>query len=579
MADENNSFPDISVIWPKWKITERIGAGSFGFVYKAIHETAVVDDDAVAIKVINIPKEDSEIANRKLDGASEEDIRKEFEEIRDEYVNEIKFMMDFRDTPNVARIEDYEVVPKKDSIGWIIYIRMELMTDLRSWLNNNGFNERTAIKIGKDICDALKICESKNVLHRDIKPSNILINTSTNTFKLSDFGVAKYNDSLNGSLSSKGTPDFMAPEVAKFLHYDSRIDTYSLGLVLYYFMNRRHGPFLDLSRTPTPSEMEEAKQRRFQGELLPPPKDAAPALAEVILHACAHDPNDRFQSAQEFYDALCRVEARTYRVGTYVPKRSYANANPQGEYNPGTIRVRRAQGAPAQGMVPAQVPTWTPAQAPVRGPSQVPSWTQPQVPARAPVQVPSQVPSWTPSQVSPHVPSWTQPQVPAQKKPAKPVKKKPKNSALPIVIALVAFLFVAGSIVLALVISHNNKTANETTVKTTVTRTSSKHSESKKNTEPDAIDKIYEIDSKFWVIVLCVSFLGLGIVIVTAVAVTNNKNKKPVQKNGPNSKSKPAPGKASPAPAPAAKVIVCKNCGNKQDAGSAFCDKCGKALK
>ena len=563
MAGENKDFPDISVIWPNWKITEKIGAGSFGFVYKAVHKTAVIAGDAVAIKVINIPKEESEIANRKLDGATEEEIRREFDEIRTEYVNEIKFMMDFRDSPNVARIEDYEVVAKKDSIGWIIYIRMELMTDLRSWINNNGFNERTAVKIGKDICDALKLCESKNVLHRDIKPSNILVNTSTSTFKLSDFGVAKYNDSLSGSLSSKGTPDFMAPEVAKFLHYDSRIDTYSLGLVLYYFMNRRHGPFLDLSRMPTPTEMEEAKQRRFNGELIPPPIDAGPALAEVILHACAYDPNDRFQSAQEFYDALCKVEAKTYRLGTYVQKRPAANAIPQQEYNPGTIRVRRAQGVPVQGMVSAQVPTWTPAQTPVPAPAQVPTWT----PARAPAQVPT----------------WTPPPVPAQNKPVKPAKK-PNKAVLPVVIAIIAVLLVAGSITLALVLASQYKksvmeSSGNSTVRTTSVRSTKRTESQEEDTEPDAIDKIYEIDSRFWVIVLCASFVGMGIVILTAVAVTNKKNKKPVQKNGPNNKAKPAQSKPAPAPAASNQVIFCKYCGNKQDASSAFCDKCGKQIK
>ncbi|MBE7068919.1 MAG: serine/threonine protein kinase [Ruminococcaceae bacterium] len=363
MANENKRFPDISVIWPNWKITEIIGRGSFGTVYKAVHETAVVAGDAAAIKVISIPNEDSETENRKLDGASEDEIRKEYEEIRDEYVNEIKFMMDFRDTPNVVRIEDYEVVPKKDSIGWIIYIRMELLTDLRVWANEHGINAHDVIRIGKDICRALITCEKRHLLHRDIKQSNIMVNTTTNTFKLSDFGIAKYNNALNWSLSFKGTPDYMAPEVCQFSEYDSRIDIYSLGMVLYYYMNKKRGPFLVLDRLPTANERENANQRRYQGEPLPAPAEAAPALSEVILHACAYDPNDRFQSAKEFYDALCQVEAGTYKVGTYVASNTnlqVENKLPQDDYDSGTVMVRRAPGSSVPEM--SQAPVFVPAQ-------------------------------------------------------------------------------------------------------------------------------------------------------------------------------------------------------------------------
>ena len=427
MTEQNNNFPDISKTWPNLKITERIGGGAFGTVYKAVHKAEVVAGDAAAIKVIRIPSDISEIEGHRLEGFSDEDIRRNYEELRDEYVNEIRFMMEFRDNPNVARIEDYDVVPNENEFGWTIYIRMELLSDLRVFAQNNDINAHEVIKIGKDICNALKICESRKVLHRDIKPSNILVSPKTNSYKLSDFGIAKHSDGLQRSMSTKGTPDFMAPEVYRSGSYDWRVDIYSLGMVLYYYMNRKHGPFLDLSRQPTGSDKDSANWNRFQGTPLPAPADAAPPLAEVILHACEPDPERRFRSAQEFYDALCQLEAGTYRVGSYVQSNSVLQE--EKTYHPAyddprTMKARQPQPMPA----PAQ-------------------------------------------------------SVPAVQKPAAAKKKK---SALPVVLTVVAIIAaLAGAGVFAAVKLLNRDTGEEKNTRHTTEETTAETTETVKPTETE----------------------------------------------------------------------------------------------
>lgn len=357
MAFDVNSagFPDIGEIWPGWKIIERIGNGSYGTVYKATLENAVVEDFA-AVKVIQIPWDSSEIESRQLDGFTEEEIRNEFQSILDDYVNEIQFMVRFKGATNVVSIEDYKVVPKIDTLGWTIFIRMELLSDLRKRVSEYPIDEKEAIRLGKDICTALSLCEKEGILHRDIKPSNIMWHELTGNYKLSDFGIAKYNDSFTGSMSSKGSPDFMAPEVVKCQKYDSRIDIYSLGMVLYYYMNRRHGPFLDLNNKPTATEISKSNMRRYNGESLPPPVDASPAFAEVILRACSGNPDERFASANEFYNALIQVEKGTYKTGNFVPAAVVTEDNgtqvvnriPSAEVESGTVRVNRLPDNPAQ---------------------------------------------------------------------------------------------------------------------------------------------------------------------------------------------------------------------------------------
>ena len=76
-------------------------------------------------------------------------------------------------------------------------------------------------------------------IHRDIKPGNILMDQQLSkslTRKITDFGFAKYFDKKNekGLISELiGTPYYMAPEVIKRVPYDSKVDIWSLGIIMY----------------------------------------------------------------------------------------------------------------------------------------------------------------------------------------------------------------------------------------------------------------------------------------------------------------------------------------------------------
>lgn len=89
------------------------------------------------------------------------------------------------------------------------------------------------------------------------------------------------------------------------MRYDSTVDIYSLGLVMYTLLNNNRPPFTD----PYKNEMSYndrklANDRRLSGEPLPPPCNANPDLAGLILTACSFDPQRRFASAKAFKNAL-----------------------------------------------------------------------------------------------------------------------------------------------------------------------------------------------------------------------------------------------------------------------------------
>lgn len=318
-------------IWPEWEVADKpLGRGSYGVVYKAVRRDHGVESFA-AIKVISIPQSESEVDSIRSEGLSLRDTKTYLEGVVTDFVSEIRLMESFKGVQNIVSVEDYKVVEKEDGIGWDIYIRMELLTPFNKYSADRTLSEQEVIKLGVDICTALELCAKRNVIHRDIKPENIFIN-EFGDFKLGDFGIARKLENATSGMSQKGTYNYMAPEVEKSSNYDATVDIYSLGIVLYRLMNKNRLPFCDLDKQIlSPVEREVANRRRLDGEPLPAPCNASEGLAEVILCACEHDPENRFSTATAMKNALLSVAS-----GSYQPS-----------LNPGdkTVSVRHAEKA------------------------------------------------------------------------------------------------------------------------------------------------------------------------------------------------------------------------------------------
>lgn len=294
---------EIGSIWNGWKIESLIGEGSFGKVYKIVREELGYTYDS-ALKVIHIPQSSSEITTIKNQGMDDESVTLYFKSMVEELVSEFALMSKFKGTSNIVSYEDHVIEENKDSIGWTIYIRMELLTPMYDYLKNNKLSVRNVIQLGIDICQALELCQKYNIIHRDIKPENIFV-SRFGDYKLGDFGIAKQLEKTSSGLSKKGTYTYMAPEVYKGMPYNSTVDIYSLGIVLYSFLNNNRTPFLpSFPQTIKYSDKEKANILRMSGKELPKPKNAQGRLAEIVLKACAYNPSDRYESAVELRRAL-----------------------------------------------------------------------------------------------------------------------------------------------------------------------------------------------------------------------------------------------------------------------------------
>lgn len=285
-------------VWPEWELIEKIGEGSFGKVYKA-KRTERGRSFYSAIKIISIPASKGELDSVRSEMNNEQSTREYFRNLVEDCVQEIYTMEHFCGNSHVVSFEDFKVVEYLDEIGWDISIRMEYLTSFMDYCTGKELTEKEVIKLGCDLAMALIYCRKLNIIHRDVKPENIFV-SRFGDFKLGDFGIAREQAHTMSNMSKKGTYSYMAPEIYKGEKYDSSIDIYSLGIVLYKLMNHNRLPFLSLDKQLiTYRDKETALARRMAGEKMPVPVNASAAFSHIILKACAYEPGKRYRKPEE----------------------------------------------------------------------------------------------------------------------------------------------------------------------------------------------------------------------------------------------------------------------------------------
>ena len=292
----------IRKVWPEWRITEEIGEGGFATVYKAVRED-LAGTTTAAIKVTKIPRDRNEAEELRAEGLEENETYAYYRDVVRDFAAEIKLMDSVKGYTNIVGIDDYKVYQPEGEMVWYIFIRMELLTPLARYVALRGMDEERIIRLGIDLCTALEMCRQYRIVHRDIKPENIFVNDAGH-FKLGDFGVARNLEKITSCFSRTGTPNYMAPEVYRSMLKEtdfasaSKVDIYSLGVVLYWLANGSKLPFVpEDKQIASPDDRRNAFLRRMNGEKLTPPRKVSPRLQEIILKACAYDPDDRYETA------------------------------------------------------------------------------------------------------------------------------------------------------------------------------------------------------------------------------------------------------------------------------------------
>ena len=271
----------IGQILGRYHVLEQLGEGGMATVYKARDLNLNRD---VAVKIIRADVFGSAVLQRLL------------ERFKREGLTLAKLTH-----PNIVPILDYG-----DHNGVPFLVMPYLPGGTLKHQVRTPIPYRQAVRMLIPVAQALSHAHQQGVIHRDVKPSNILI-TRTGEPMLSDFGIAKLLDTeetreLTGTGVGIGTPEYMAPEQAVG-QTDERADIYALGIVLYELITGRI-PY----RADTPMAILIKKRE----EPLPRPKSFIPDLPvsveNVLLKSLARDPQNRYQTAQEFIAALERLE-------------------------------------------------------------------------------------------------------------------------------------------------------------------------------------------------------------------------------------------------------------------------------
>ncbi|HUN69823.1 MAG TPA: serine/threonine-protein kinase [Burkholderiales bacterium] len=199
--------------------------------------------------------------------------------------------------PNIVTI--YDTGEEHD----LCYIAMELLKggDLVPFCKaGNLLAVDKVVSIVARAAEALDYAHKQGVVHRDIKPANIMYDLETDTVKLADFGIARLTDSSKTKTGMVlGTPSFMSPEQLAGKKIEGRSDLFSLAVSLYQLLSGA-----------LPFEGESMAQLMFKIASEPPTDirsvrpDVPAGVVAFLARALAKNPDERFQTGEEFAKAL-----------------------------------------------------------------------------------------------------------------------------------------------------------------------------------------------------------------------------------------------------------------------------------
>lgn len=235
-----------------------------------------------------------------------------------------------REARALASLQHPHVVAayEADVVDGHYLIALELMDggSLQDSLKRGPLSVRAATRGIAQACRGLAAAHRAGVIHRDIKPSNLL-RSAEGSVKLSDFGLARPHapsgETLTGSGSVLGTPQYMSPEQCRSERADERSDLYSLGATYFALLT---------GRAPYAGAAPLLVMNAHLLDPVPDPRDLVPTLPEdcsaIVIRAMAKDPDDRFQSAEEMLLALEALLAQLPDDGSEAAEATLVDRTP-----------------------------------------------------------------------------------------------------------------------------------------------------------------------------------------------------------------------------------------------------------
>jgi len=285
----------------EWKIGEKVGDGSGKTTVYAIVRKNLNFEENDVLKVIPLLAEN--VGFSQMNEISRANYEAQKTELRGKAEEEVSLMNKLKTSNYIVTYQDFKFMDILDenATSFVLAIRMHTYESLSAIIQTKEISQADIVKIGIDICCALEACAQYGIIHRDIKPENIFFDGDQ--YRLGDFGISRIIERGNLAHTNQGTPQFAAPEqftnMMSAEGYDSRVDIYSLGLSLYYLANGQKLPFKDKLKG---SDM--YLKMRVTGAEIPPVDGIEPELNRIMLKACEHSADKRYQTPSEMKSDL-----------------------------------------------------------------------------------------------------------------------------------------------------------------------------------------------------------------------------------------------------------------------------------
>ncbi|MER2563393.1 MAG: protein kinase [Myxococcaceae bacterium] len=270
------------VIDGRFQVDAHIGEGGMGEVYRATH---IYLKRTVALKVLH----------RKL--VSNQDAWARFQR-EAELVSQLE-------GPNIVRVFDFGRLSDGQPFLSMEFVEGETLDKV---LSRGPLDVKDAATMLAQVCEGLSEAHALGIIHRDLKPPNIMLGKRRDgraIAKILDFGIARLaaagQEKLTATGAVIGTPSYLAPEQAQGGDIDARTDMYSLGCVAFELLTGRP-PFQaeSLARLI----MMHLQERPRPLSAFRPALGEWPAVNDVVMKALEKDPRARFQTVNDFAEAL-----------------------------------------------------------------------------------------------------------------------------------------------------------------------------------------------------------------------------------------------------------------------------------
>ena len=238
------------------------------------------------VKILSVPASQTQLEALLLAGAFQDrdSAAEYFKELSQGIVEEAVLLQRLSRLEGFLAYENWQVVPMEEGTGFEVYLLAPYRPTLDRLLRKNNMTHLGAVNLGLDLCAAMAVSRRSGYLYADLRPTNIYL-TDDKEYRIGDLGFVSLASLAFASLPERCHSVYTAPEITDaYSALNDTLDIYAAGLILYQAYNEGLLP--------------------ESGAPLAAPKYADPEMAQIILKACATDPQERWQDPGQMGQAL-----------------------------------------------------------------------------------------------------------------------------------------------------------------------------------------------------------------------------------------------------------------------------------